>query len=221
MSASQRRSTGPGVGSVLARAVAIVRADLSIVGVVLVGNLVGVVPVIGGFANLVATGVATDWAHRALEDDMRRGTELAARLVYLFLGGIVAAIVIGVGLLLLVLPGIYLYVRLALFPAAVMVDGHGPLEGLSESWSRTSDNATTVFGVVAVLFLVTIVIAGALYVAMVGVRSPVGVDTTPYRLLLAFVGAPFAAVGAAAVAVLYDAFGPDHQEHLPPTRSGS
>lgn len=211
MSASQRRTAGPGVGGVLRRAIDIIRSDLSILGVVLVGNLVGVVPVVGGLANLVATGVATDWAHRSLEDAPSRGTELVARLVYLILGGIAAAIVIGIGLLFLVLPGIYLYVRLALFPAAVMVDGHGPLEGLSESWSRTSGNATTVFGVVAVLFLISIAIAGALYVAMFGVRSPLAVDATPFRLILAVVGAPFAAVGAAAVAVLYDVCGPERQ----------
>lgn len=52
-----------------------------------------------------------------------------------------------IGLALLVVPGIYVAVRLSLTVPAIMVDSKGPLKGPIESWQRTRGNLLKVFGV--------------------------------------------------------------------------
>lgn len=91
------------------------------------------------------------------------GNLLATRVIYLVVATIVVGIAVLIGLIFLVLPGLYLAVRFALYPAAVMVDGEGPIGGLSESWDRTSGHGLTVFGFYLAVGLPAIVLLVLLY----------------------------------------------------------
>lgn len=197
------------VRDVLGRAVAIVHTDPRILGVTLVGGILGGIPIIGGLARSLANGVAVDMATQTFEEQSAWGTALSSRLIFLAVGWVLLVVIVAIGLLLLVHPGIYLGVRFALFPATVMVDGHGPLQGLSESWDRTAGHGTTVFGFVALLFVLVFVVLAVLYVALFGFQSPQAVDTLSFRLIGGLVGAPFGAVNAAGVTVMYDVFDAD------------
>lgn len=74
------------------------------------------------------------------------------------LAGLLLEIVIVVGFILLIIPGIILAVRLAFVPFLVIDEGRGPVEALLESWRRTSGYGWTLFG--AFLLGIVIVIVG-------------------------------------------------------------
>ena len=58
---------------------------------------------------------------------------------------IMHSIAYGLGFLMLILPGFYLYGRLGLFPLFIMFDEKGAMDSLGESWSLTEEFATKLF----------------------------------------------------------------------------
>lgn len=194
------------VSEVFARSIAIIRSDPKIVGVMFIGGLLNAVPIIGSLLIELATGIAVSMADRTRRENPRGRPDIVGRLAYLVGAFIVATICIAIGLVLLVIPGIYLLVRFALYPAAVMVDGKGPLQALSESWDRTGGNGVTVFVFILVLFGGMFVVLIGVYLVMFGPRSPETIDQTALRLVTAVIITPLAAVRAAGLAVMYDAF---------------
>lgn len=69
--------------------------------------------------------------------------------------GLLYAAVVAAGFLLLILPGLYLLVRLSFFPYAI-ADGLGPLEALSKSWQLTKGQFWGILGLFFVQFLVLV-----------------------------------------------------------------
>jgi hypothetical protein len=71
------------------------------------------------------------------------------------LAGLLLTVVIAVGFILLIIPGIILSVRLCFVPFLVVDEGLGPVQALQESWNRTSGFSWTLFfaGIVALLIL--------------------------------------------------------------------
>jgi len=61
------------------------------------------------------------------------------------------------GLLLLILPGIYLGARLALFPAFIMLEDKGVVDSLKLSWEKTDEHGGTLFGLTLLFLLLTII----------------------------------------------------------------
>ena len=88
-----------------------------------------------------------------------------ARTPALFAATVVAGVVAGVGLLLLVVPGVYLAVKFALAGPAIVADEQGPLDGLRTSWRQTDGQFGTVFG---------LLILGGLSFILVGLLPLVG-----------------------------------------------
>ena len=63
---------------------------------------------------------------------------------------IMHSIAYGLGFLLLILPGFYLYGRLGLFPLFIMFEEKGPMDSLGESWNVTDEVATKLFSLTAI-----------------------------------------------------------------------
>ena len=61
------------------------------------------------------------------------------------------------GLLLLILPGIYLGARLALFPAFIMLEDKGVIDSLKLSWEKTDEHGGALFGLTLLFVLLTII----------------------------------------------------------------
>jgi hypothetical protein len=59
------------------------------------------------------------------------------------------------GLLLLILPGIYIGARLALFPAFIMLEGKGVIDSLKLSWEKTDEHGGILFGLTLLFVLIT------------------------------------------------------------------
>ena len=63
---------------------------------------------------------------------------------------ILHSIAYGLGFLMLILPGFYLYGRLGLFPLFVMFENKGVMDSLGESWNVTDEVATKLFTLTAI-----------------------------------------------------------------------
>ena len=90
---------------------------------------------------------------------------------------IVHSIVYGVGLLMLVLPGFYLYARLGLFPLFIMFENKGSMDSLGESWNLSEEAATKLF------FLTSIFLSIQLIFGLIG--SIVGANSDLWFLIIA------------------------------------
>ena len=56
----------------------------------------------------------------------------------------------GLGFLLLILPGFYLYGRLGLFPLFIMFENKGVMDSFGESWNLTEEVATKLFALTSI-----------------------------------------------------------------------
>ena len=63
---------------------------------------------------------------------------------------ILHSIAYGLGFLMLILPGFYLYSRLGLFPLFIMFEGRSAMDSLGDSWSLTEDDATKLFALTGI-----------------------------------------------------------------------
>tara|TARA_Y100000992_G_C21193715_1_gene456870 strand:- start:52 stop:789 length:738 start_codon:yes stop_codon:yes gene_type:complete len=67
------------------------------------------------------------------------------KIPYLFISGFLSGILVTIGLLLLILPGIYLFGRFALFPIFIALENKGPIESLKDSWEYTDEFGDKLF----------------------------------------------------------------------------
>lgn len=154
-------------------------------------------------ASLAVTGIFESGFIRLADDALRRehptagealsrGLARAGAVLGTFL---IVALVTIVGLILLVVPGVYLGLRLYPAVPAAALEGVGPVEALSRAWRRTAGSVGRGFAVYAIMFLIFIVAAIAASIAGAVLGGLVG----------ALGGVTGAIAGAAIVTVLVQA----------------
>lgn len=91
-----------------------------------------------------------------------------------FIGGIVFGIIVAIGFVLLVIPGIYLLVSLAFFMIFIALEDKSFIEALRSSWGLTKGRRLSVFLLFVAIFVVAIVVSivGAIAGGVVGAASP-------------------------------------------------
>ena len=89
------------------------------------------------------------------------------------IGGIVFGIIVVIGLILLIVPGIYLLTALYFFLIFIALEDDNFLEALQSSWGLTKGRRLSVFLLFVALFIVGIVVAiiGGIASAILGVGS--------------------------------------------------
>ncbi len=95
------------------------------------------------------------------------------RYLYFLVTSIIVSVAVSIGLVLLVIPGIYLAVKLSLAPVEVVVGKKGVVESLKSSWDATNGNAWGVLFAGAAM-LIAVVIISLIFTgifALVGVQS--------------------------------------------------
>ncbi|NHX36898.1 MULTISPECIES: hypothetical protein [Halolamina] len=90
--------------------------------------------------------------------------------VFLVIALIVQGIAIGLGFVLLIIPGLFLLVSLIFTQVFVAVEGEGPFEALSSSWSLAKGNRFPLFGLGVVLFVISLL--ASIPTAVVAFVSP-------------------------------------------------
>lgn len=142
--------------------------------------------VVFGLALAVVWAVAYQTASNGVEnrsqplgDQIKAGVGHVPALV----GTAILMFVISViGLVFLVIPGIYLFHRLLLAYPAVVIDGEGPVGAIKASWSAAGGNVLKIFSLML------------LYYVLVGVSSFVAGQFGQYTLASGVVSAVLAAV---------------------------
>ena len=176
---------------------------------VLVAPLSALLGLAGGIVGAIGSAVGVYLIGADRHGSVERGStsnSLGVRVLLTLLAAFVTGVVVVVGLLLLVLPGLYLFTRLYLVVSAVMLGDDGPLEALSNSWDRTEGNVLTVAGVALGVFAVSSVVQLVLLFALTGSVFPTFelVGTTGFKIAQAAGTLVSGPLGAAAMAVLYN-----------------
>jgi hypothetical protein len=115
-----------------------------------------------------------------------------------FVGGIVVFILVGVGLLFFVVPGIFLALAFFFVRQEIAVEDRNFVDALSASWELTSGHRITLFALALILFLISVVVS-------VGVGAAVGLAGSPLltTVVTTVVGAVTTVFGVAVASRAY------------------
>jgi hypothetical protein len=124
----------------------------------------------------------------------------AAPVVFpLVVAGILAGIAIAIGLVLLIVPGLYLLTIWAVLAPVIVIERRDALNAFGRSRELVRGNGWGVFGVIVVLFLLQLVVTGAIQ-ALANSVSDTVVGYSLADLVVRLLVAPLSALAAA---VLY------------------
>lgn len=185
-----------GVGGVLSTAVSVITDDFRIAGLQLVGAFVSLIPIVGSLIQFVIGGLAIQFADETLGNPDPEQS-LLVRAILALITGIILVIVVAIGLIALIIPGIYLALRLSLALPAVWVGDMGPIDALKDSWSRAHGHLLTIFGVNAVFFVIALVTLAPAFAFFFPTGSPEAIQQFSQQPLI------LASPGLFAVQTLY------------------
>jgi hypothetical protein len=112
--------------------------------------------------------------------------------------GILAGIAIGIGFLLLVVPGLILLTIWSVIAPVIVVERTGVIEAFGRSRDLVRGNGWQVFGVIVIVFLIVIVVQAILGAIAVGIDDSVGLRIL-FNVIGSTVTAPIVALVAAVI----------------------
>ncbi|GAA0209400.1 hypothetical protein [Halobaculum roseum] len=149
-----------------------VRENPVLVGLFLLAGLVGYVPFVGGLLAFLVTTFVLGMAYVVVADDVRlhaRGLNAIAadvreRYGTILVVSVAYAVAVALGLIALVVPGLYIAARLAPSLPVATLGEHGAADSLREGWAMGRGNVLRLFGVFLVVFVLQAIAAGILAV---------------------------------------------------------
>jgi hypothetical protein len=114
----------------------------------------------------------------------------------LVIAGILAGIAIGIGLLLLIVPGLYLLTIWAVLAPVIVIERRDAMEAFGRSRELVRGNGWQVFGVIVVIFLLQLVVTGVVQAITNSVADSV-VGYSVADLIVRLLVAPLSALAAA------------------------
>lgn len=170
-------------------------------------GFVAIPPAVGGLVSLLATlatVVLTIGALRTFttdETERLRGEHFTRNLLWpglnFIVGAVVFGIVVGIGFVLLVIPGLFLLVSLVFWSVYVAVEDENFVAALGDSWSLTSGHRLRLF-----LLGVAVVVVNIVVSAVFGLGGVLG---GAIGLVIAQAGTALTSVfGLATLAAAYD-----------------
>ncbi|MET0304772.1 MAG: hypothetical protein ABW196_00910 [Solirubrobacterales bacterium] len=181
-----------------------------------VGLLAGILEAAGGLI-LILLAAAIRFAGQALYtgfvvklvEDVRDGRRdhgvgdlfsAAAPFILPLIGfGILFGLGVGVGFLLLVVPGLILLTFWSVGAPAIVVEGIGPIDAFGRSWRLVRRNAWPVFGTLLVVLLITI----GIWLVLAAIATPIADGEVATWIASVISGTLTAPIFAIAVTVLY------------------
>ena len=141
-----------------------------------------VVMIVGTLLGMVVTMGIMRMCLRFVDDDRGELVDLFATfplLINYVFATIVVGIIVTIGMLFFVIPGIFLGIRLQMYAWAIVDKQIGPIEALSQSWEMTRGSAWNLFLLSLLLGLVNILGMLALGIGML-VTGPLAMVATGY-----------------------------------------
>jgi hypothetical protein len=188
----------------------------AIVVFIVVGLIAGILQAAGGVilillasaVRIAGNALYTGFVVKLVEDtrDGRRDFGVgdlfsaAAPFILPLIGfGILFAIGVTVGFLLLIVPGLILITFWSVGAPAIVVEGIGPIDAFKRSWQLVRGNAWPVFGTLLVVFLIVILVG----VVLGAIATPIGDGEAATYVAAIISSALTAPIFAIAVTVLY------------------
>lgn len=134
---------------------------------------------IAGIVRIAGYALYTGFVVKLVQDvrDGRRDETIgglfssaAPSILPLAVFGILYGIGVGLGLILIIVPGLILLTFWAVGAPAIVVERLGPLEGMGRSWALVRGSAWSVFGTLLVLLIIVIAIG----VVLGAIANPIG-----------------------------------------------
>jgi hypothetical protein len=179
--------------------VGVVSGLLQNAGGVVLGGLAGIVRLIG-------YALFTGFVVRLVQDvrDGRRDetvgdlfSSAAPAILSLIVFGILWGIGVGIGFILLIIPGLILITFWSVGAPAIVIEGAGPIEAFGRSWRLVRGDAWSVFAALLVVLLIVIAIGIVLGI----IATPIGNGATVVASIISTVIT--APIFALAVSVMY------------------
>ena len=132
------------------------------------------VGVIGTVVAGVAAVLVVAEAYADVPSDWRRATRIGVRrTIAIIAATIVAVVLIAIGFVLVIVPGIFLAVSLAVVWEALIIEGIGPMESIKRSWRLVAGERWRVFGAGLLVIIIAIIVFGILSAVIWFILSPV------------------------------------------------
>jgi uncharacterized membrane protein len=128
--------------------------------------------IFGVIAFVAQAIVSLGWARVTLKLHDGQGVEMSDLvepypLIWKYIvASIIASIAIGIGFMLLIVPGVLLAIRLGFFPYIIVDEGAGPVEALQRSWELTRGSFWHLLGLGFVFGLLNVLGAVALLIGL-------------------------------------------------------
>lgn len=134
-----------------------------------VGGFFSVTGALGGLLNLllsyVVTGAILFGVYQQMRGEpfsMARALNIAgSRVLSILMVSLISGVVVGVGFILLVIPGVILYLMLMVAVPATVVERIGPLDALGRSMSLTRGHRLELLGLIIIFALLMLLITSA------------------------------------------------------------
>jgi len=129
---------------------------------------------IGTLVASVAGVLVAAEAYAGVPSDWRRATRIGLRRTLAIIGAtIVAGVLVAIGFVLLIIPGIFLAVSLAVAWEALIIEGVGPMESIKRSWRLVAGERWRVLGAVLLVIILSIIVFGIVSAVIWLILSPV------------------------------------------------
>jgi predicted membrane protein len=183
-----------------------------------------VLGVLAAIVRLAGNALYTGFVVRLVEDvrDGRRDhsvgdlfSSAAPAIGPLILFGILYAIGVGIGLILLIIPGLILATFWSVGAPAIVVEDVGPLEALGRSWRLVRGQAWSVFATLLVVLIIVIAIG----VVLGAIATPIGDAATLVASIIS--SAITAPIFSLAVSVMFFDLGGGRAAGVPATATES
>ncbi|MDR2970192.1 MAG: glycerophosphoryl diester phosphodiesterase membrane domain-containing protein [Tannerellaceae bacterium] len=130
----------------------------------LITGIIGIFFMLGYYKNLFQT-------IDGLEPQFSAYGQQAPKFLTAFIAGLIVSIAISIGMLLLIVPGIYLALRLQFFTCFIVEENAGIMDSLKRSWALTEGHAMKLF-ILALVWLGLIILGVLLLVIGLFVTMP-------------------------------------------------
>ncbi len=126
-----------------------------------IGWLAYIAGSIGTLVAGTAAALVAAEAYAGVPSDWRRATRIGLRRTLAIIGAtIVAGVLIAIGFVLVIVPGIFLAVSLAVVWQALIIEGAGPMESIKRSWRLVAGERWRVFGAGLLVIIIAIIVFG-------------------------------------------------------------
>lgn len=116
------------------------------------------------------------------------------KIPYLFIASFITGILVQIGFLILIFPGVYLFARLSLYPIYISLEDKGPIESIKCSWNATDEFGTklTIYTLLIFILLIvtTILTSSLLALTSIGLMLIIPVilfETVIFSMVLSYI----------------------------------